>query len=97
MLTGSAEAVLEALDIEVPPALKRKLRYLYITFLTRDCDNPDLEAAEKYCIDLEGTTLIPLDAQIAIAERSYIQPGTTTGGISNIMLYPRIIAAKRDF
>jgi hypothetical protein len=97
ILTGSAEAVLAALNITVPDPLKASLPYLYITFIARNCNNPAIAAAQKYCINLMGNSLIPATSAISITERSYIRPGTATGGNVNIMLYPAIVAATQDF
>ena len=46
--------------------------------------------------NLEGNNLIPLIDPISVTERSYILPGTTTGGNPNYMLYPMIIALNRN-
>lgn len=97
VLTGSAQAVLDQLSITIPPSLAPALPYLYVTFVARDCSNPTIAAASTYCINLMGDSLIPADGPILITERSYIRPGTTTGGNVNIMTYPLIVAATQDF
>ncbi len=99
-LTGSAEQVLTDLGIMIPPsdtALIANISKLYVTFVTRDCTNDTIAAANDYCIDLGGTSLIPLTDPISITERSYIIPGTTTGGYVPQMVYPYIIAATHNF
>ena len=99
-LTGSAAQILTLLGIEIPVndiELTENISRLYATFVTRDCSNQTIKAANKYCINLKGTSLIPLTAPISITERSYIVPGTTTGGYVPEMVYPYIIAAKHNF
>jgi hypothetical protein len=68
-----------------------------VTFIARNCNNATIAAANAYCIDLMGRSLIPLDAPISITERSYVVPGTTTGGNPTKMVYPYIIAATHAF
>lgn len=100
VLTGSAEAVLQALGITVPEGdtdLISNLSNLYVAGIARDITNPTIAAASQYCINLEGTSLVPLLYPISITERSYIVPGTTTGGNVNYMVYPLVIAASHDF
>jgi hypothetical protein len=99
-LTGSAQAVLTALGIVIPPEdieLTTNLSNLYVAAIARDINNPTIAAASAYCIDLMGTSLIPLGEPISITERSYIVPGTTTGGNVDYMLYPLVVAASHDF
>ena len=99
VLTGSAQAILSALNIAVPPdtPLSAEIANLYVTFIARDCTNSTVAAIpEQYCINFTSSQ-VPLDGMIGIAERSYIMPGTTTGGNNNEMLYPLIIAAHTDF
>lgn len=99
-LTGSAQAVLQALGITVPPGdvdLIENIEKLYLTFIARDCNNSTIAAASPYCINLMGTSLIPLLTPIQIAERSYILPGKTTGGNVDNMLYPIVVAAIENF
>ncbi len=99
-LNGSAQAVLMALGIKIPKRfkeLRENIFKLYVSALTRDVNNPATAAINKYCINLNGTTLLPEGAPLSIAERSYIVPGTTTGGNVNEMLYPLIVAAADDF
>lgn len=100
MLTGSAGQVLTSLGITIPAEdteLNANIAELYVTFVTRDCNNQTVAAAKDYCLNLMGTSLIPLNDPISITERSYIVPGTTTGGYVPSMVYPYIIAAKHDF
>ena len=67
------------------------------TFVARDCDNATIAAASELCLDLMGTSLIPLNDPISITERSYIVPGTMTGGYVPEMVYPYIIAGTHNF
>ncbi len=98
-LTGSAQAVLSALGIAIPPgdtALIANISRLYVTFIARDCTNSTISAAQQYCIAFT-TAQIPLGDPVSVTERSYIVPGTTTGGNMNFMLYPLVVAARTDF
>ena len=90
VLDDSAEAVLRELGLynKASNELKLLLPKMYISLVSRQCN-----IAKQYCIDLQGTSLIPADANINVDERSYINPGTTTGANSNTMVYPRIILA----
>jgi hypothetical protein len=99
-LTGSAQHVLTALGITIPPedtALTDNVAKLYVTFMARNCNNSTIAAANAYCIDLMGRSLIPVDDPISIVERSYVVPGRTTGGYPPKMVYPYIIAATHTF
>ena len=99
-LNGSAEGVLQALGISIPPEytdLMANLPNLYVTAIARDINNPTIGPARQYAIDLKGTSLVPIDATLVITERSYIVPGTTTGGDVNGMLYPLVVAARNNF
>jgi hypothetical protein len=99
-LTGSAQQVLTALGITIPPEdteLTEHISKLYVTFIARNCNNSTIAAANTYCIDLMGSSLIPLDDPISIVERSYVVPGRTTGGYPPEMVYPYIIAATHTF
>jgi hypothetical protein len=99
-LTGSAQQVLTALGITIPPEdteLTENISKLYVTFIARNCNNSTIAAASAYCIDLMGRSLIPLDDPISIIERSYVVPGMTTGGYPPEMVYPYIIAATHSF
>jgi hypothetical protein len=99
-LTGSAQHVLTALGITIPPedtALTDNIAKLYVTFMARNCNNATIAAAKAYCIDLMGRSLIPLDDPISIVERSYVVPSRTTGGYPPNMVYPYIIAATHTF
>jgi hypothetical protein len=100
VLTGSARQLLADLAIAIPPDDEELLAHiseLYATFVTRNCDNPTIAAAGELCLDLMGTSLIPLDEPISITERSYVVPGTTTGGYVPEMVYPYIIAGTHNF
>lgn len=97
VLTDSAASVLSALDITPPESLAPYLSDFYITFIARDCTlaNPSVTIGiEPYCINLEGTNLVPLIDPISITERSYIVPGKTTGGYVAQMTYPLVVAAS---
>jgi hypothetical protein len=99
-LTGSAQQVLTALGITIPPEdteLTENISKLYVTFIARNCQNATIAAANAYCIDLMGRSLIPLEDPISIVERSYVVPGRTTGGYPPEMVYPYIIAATHAF
>jgi len=99
-LNGSAEGILQALRISIPAEytdLSANLPNLYVTAIARDINNPNIAPAQQYAMDLEKTSLIPIDGPLAIVERSYIVPGTTTGGDVNYMLYPLVVAASEDF
>jgi hypothetical protein len=99
-LTGSAQQVLTALGITIPSEdteLTENISKLYVTFIARNCNNSTIAAAHAYCIDLMGSSLIPLEDPISIIERSYVVPGTTTGGNPAKMVYPYIIAATHTF
>ena len=75
-LTGSAQQVLTALGITIPPEdteLTENIE-LYVTFIARNCQNATIAAAKAYCIDLMGRSLIPLEDPISIVERSYVYP-----------------------
>lgn len=100
VLTGSAERLLADLGIAIPPGsqdLRTHLSKLYATFVTRDCTNSVIAAASALCVDLMGHSLIPLDEPISIIERSYVVPGTTTGGYVPEMVYPYIISGSHNF
>lgn len=100
ILTGSAAGILDALDITIPPTDKEliaNIENLYVVAIARDINNPTIEPASEYCINLMGTTLIPLENPINITERSYIVPGTTTGGDLNYMIYPLLVTATQNF
>lgn len=90
VLTGSAQAVLEELNLyaQASPELKLALPNLYVTLVSKTCST-----APNYCINLNGNTLIPANTPINMYERSYIKPGTTTGANPNIMLFPRVIGS----
>jgi hypothetical protein len=44
-------------------------------------------------VSLNGDLLIPANAPIKIYERSFINPGTTTGANTNVMVYPNVVSA----
>ena len=99
-LNGSAQGILDALGISIPPNytdLIANLPNLYVVAITRDINNPTIAPASQYTIDLQGTSLVPINAALLITERSYIVPGTTAGGNVDYMLYPIVVAAIRDF
>jgi hypothetical protein len=99
-LTGSAQQVLTALGITIPPGdteLTANIANFYVTFIARNCNNATIAAANAYCIDLMGSSLIPLADPISIFERSYVVPGRTAGGYPPAMVYPYIIAATHTF
>jgi len=90
MLTGSAQAVLQDLGIypSASDALKADLPDLYVVTVSKHCS-----VATKYCVSLQGDTLIPANVPINIYERSYIKPGATTGANTNVMVYPNVVSA----
>lgn len=99
-LNGSAQQMLNDLGITIPPgdtALSANIDKLYVTFVARNCNNATTGAASDLCINLEGTSLIPLNDPISITERSYILPGITTGGYVPQMVYPFIVAGTHNF
>jgi hypothetical protein len=61
---------------------------LYVALVSKNCS-----VATAYCVNLDGNTLIPANAPINIYERSYINPGTTTGADTNVMVYPNVVSA----
>ena len=87
-LTGSAAAVLKSLGLysSASASLKTNLPFLYVSLLSRTCTY-----AAAYCIDLNGTSLIPLTAPVSIIARAYIKPGTTTGADPNVMVNTKVI------
>jgi len=99
-LTGSAEGVLQALGISIPPEdtdLIDDLPELYVAAVARDINNPTIAPAGQYTIDLKGTSLIPIDTPIEFQSRAYVLPGSTAGGNVNFMLLPVVVAARKDF
>jgi hypothetical protein len=99
-LNGSAQGILDALGISIPPNytdLIANLPNLYVAAITRDINNPTIAPASQYTINLQDTSLVPRNASLLITERSYIVPGTTAGGNVDYMLYPLVVAAIRDF
>jgi hypothetical protein len=60
---------------------------LYVALVSRTCP-----VATAYCVNLDGASLIPPDAPIKIFERQYINPGTTTGANTNVMVYPNVVS-----
>lgn len=100
VLNGSAQQVLTDLKIAIPgadTALSNNISELYVAFIARDCANATIASAGNYCINLNGTTLIPLTAPITVYERQYVMPGTTTGGYIPAMVYPYLIAGAHGF
>lgn len=57
----------------------------------------DCTVATAYCVNLNGDSLIPANAPIKIFERSYINPGTTTGANPNVMVYPNVVCAGVEY
>ncbi|MGH9437702.1 MAG: hypothetical protein ACRD22_07360 [Terriglobia bacterium] len=99
-LTGSAEGVLQALGIFIPPEytdLMANLPNLYVAAVARDINNPTIAPAGQYTIDLKGTSLIPINTPIQFQGRAYVLPGTTAGGNVDYMLLPLVVAARKDF
>jgi len=90
VLTGSAEAVLRELGLydSASDLLKVALPDLYVALVSKNCS-----VARTYCVSLDGDTLIPANGPINIYERSYINPGTTTGANPNVMVYPNVVSA----
>jgi hypothetical protein len=90
VLTGSAEAVLRELGLysTASDSLKAALPKLYVALVSKSCS-----VARTYCVSLDGDTLIPADVPINIYERSYINPGATTGADTNVMVYPNVVSA----
>jgi len=88
-LAGSAEAVIRELGLYnlASPALKLALPSLYISVVSRNCTY-----LTKYCVSLDGTSLVPSSDAINMYERAYLRPGTTTGADVNKMLVPRLIS-----
>ena len=88
-LTGSAEAVLRTLGLydSASATLKLALPKLYISLISRNCTY-----ATNYCVNLQGTSLIPAGANIDMYERAYLRPGTTTSADLNNMLRPRVVS-----
>jgi hypothetical protein len=99
-LTGSAEGVLRALGISIPPEytnLMANLPNLYVAAVARDINNPTIAPAGQYTIDLKGTSLLPINTPIQFQGRAYVLPGTTAGGNVDYMLLPLVVAARKDF
>ena len=104
-LNGSAQGILQALGISIPSAdtdLMANLPNLYVTAIARDINNRAIATAAHYTINLTAAAQavgqnLPANAPLVITERSYIVPGTTTGGNVNFMLYPMVVAASTDF
>jgi hypothetical protein len=77
-LSGSAEGILRALGISIPPeytSLIANLPNLYVAAVARNINNPTIAAASQYAINLEGASLVPENVPLTITERSYIVPG----------------------
>lgn len=85
-MTGSAEAVLKSLGLydSASPALKAALPKLYVQFFAREC------GAQDRCVKI-ATADVPLAVPIAITQRAYVRPGSTTGADPDIMQGPRAI------
>ena len=100
-LNGSAQGLLNALRISIPPNyrdLTDNLPNLYVVALARDISNPTIAPASRYAINLEDTQIpLPPSAKLLVTERSYIVPGYTASGNVDKMLYPLVVAATQDF
>jgi hypothetical protein len=99
-LNGSAQGILDALGISIPPNYRDliiNLPNLYAAAIARDINNFTIAPARQYTLNLRGTYLVPRNASLVITERSYIVPGSTAGGNVDYMLYPLVVAAIRDF
>lgn len=88
-LTGSATAVLEELGLYdmASERLKRDLPRLFVTLVSRSCPY-----AAAYCINLNGTSLIPASSPVTLTQRAYLKPGTTTGANPDVMVDTEVIA-----
>ncbi|HXR37026.1 MAG TPA: hypothetical protein VN754_13805 [Candidatus Binataceae bacterium] len=60
----------------------------HVALVSKTCS-----VATAYCVSLNGDTLIPANVPINFYERSYIDPGATTGADTNVMVYPNVISA----
>jgi hypothetical protein len=89
-MTGSAEAVLKSLGLydSASPALKAALPKLYVEFFAREC------GARNHCVKI-ATADVPLGVPIAITQRAYVRPDSTTGANPDIMQGPRAIFQSR--
>jgi len=89
VLTGSAQAVLQDLGLYdmASDLLKAALPDLYVALVSRNCS-----VAAMYCVNLDGDTLIPPATPLNIYERAYVNPGTTTGANTNVMVYPSVVS-----
>ena len=87
-LTGSAEGVLRALGLygSASAQLKAALPKLYMAVLARECTR-----AARYCVALSDTAALPLSSRIAVSQRAYIKPGTTTGADPDELLTPVVV------
>ncbi len=98
-LNDSAKNVLNKLGIIIPDSyseLYANIDKLFVTFISRDCNNQTIAVANDYCIDLMGTSLLPsYTTPITIFERAYVLPGYTSGANVNYIIYPNIIATKK--
>lgn len=90
-LTGSAAAVLQELGLYdmASPSLQADLPSLFVTFVSRSCPY-----APTYCINLEGTTLLPETVPVGIIMRSYLKPGGTNGANPDIMVNTHVITTS---
>jgi hypothetical protein len=90
-LTGSAKKVLIKLGLysHASRQLQRALGFLYVSFVSRNCQK-DVPDVAVHCIDLDET-IIPEDAVISIAERNYIKPRTTTGPNGSVLVNTKVI------
>src|SRR5262249_11420212 len=88
-LTGSAAAVLKELGLYdmASESLKGDLPRLFVSFVSRSCPY-----AQQYCINLNGSSLIPESSPVTLTQRAYLKPGTTTGADPDVMVNTEVIA-----
>lgn len=91
-LTGSAEAILKAYGLyeNASQQLKNDLPMLYASVVSRACE----ASLGDYCVEINATE-VPLRWPLAITQRAYIKPGTTTGSNPNALLSPYVIKIKK--
>jgi len=90
-LTGSAEAVLRAYGLyeNASQRLKDQLPMLYTAVVSRTCE----VSLGNYCVEI-NTTEVPLLYPLAITQRAYVKPGSTSGANPNALLSPYVIKIK---
>ncbi|WP_345973968.1 hypothetical protein [Sulfurimonas sp. HSL3-7] len=91
-LTGSAEAVLRAYGLyeSASQKLKEQLPILYASVVSRDCE----ASLGDYCVDINMTE-VPLRWPLAITQRAYVKPGSTSGASPNALLSPYVIKINK--